>query len=441
MRIPVYAAVVVGLVAVSLAGGDTPPPAAAPTVEELLARLGHQDFRVREAAQRALAALGVEALPALRQAYKTRTDPEVRRRLDALIPPLETAVRVAPKLVTLAVTNRPVRETINELAKQTGYKIDLGNGAQENQVFTFRFDKVPFWKALDEVSRAAGLVLQRSYNNNLNLQFQDSYAPFVCHSGMFRLTAQRFSYSRNIDFSSLPKNQLTTGQRNENLNCSLSVTVEPRMQLLDLGQVKLTEAYDEDRKAMIPAGEGVAGVTGRHTYYYHRSEGNYTMQTDVALVNPSPRSRTVKVLKGILPVTLLVEKKPQVLVDDILKAKGKKAKVGGTELAVQDVTEEQQAGRGKVFRVSIYVQEEGQGRVTNYWYHSFPERVELEDAKGNKYFRNGASWGTQGNGLHGSFNFSTNNNVQIGPPAKFTYYTWVTMQHQVNFEFKDLPLP
>ena len=32
-------------------------------------------------------------------------------------------------------------------------------------------------------------------------------------------------------------------------------------------------------------------------------------------------------------------------------------------------------------------------------------------------------------------------NVKAGPPARFVYQSWTTMQHQLTFEFKDLPLP
>jgi hypothetical protein len=43
--------------------------------------------------------------------------------------------------------------------------------------------------------------------------------------------------------------------------------------------------------------------------------------------------------------------------------------------------------------------------------------------------------------VQGTFNFGDGGNAQLGKPAKLTYYGWVTMQHQVEFEFKDLPLP
>ena len=32
-------------------------------------------------------------------------------------------------------------------------------------------------------------------------------------------------------------------------------------------------------------------------------------------------------------------------------------------------------------------------------------------------------------------------NDKLGKPAKLVYYGWVTSQHQIEFQFADLPLP
>ena len=32
-------------------------------------------------------------------------------------------------------------------------------------------------------------------------------------------------------------------------------------------------------------------------------------------------------------------------------------------------------------------------------------------------------------------------NAKVGQPAKLVYYAWVLMEHEVAFEFKNLPLP
>src|SRR5213078_4088462 len=67
------------------------PPA---IIEKLVEQLGDRDFHKRDQAARQLETLGPRALPELRKA-RVNADPEVRRRLDDLIPALETSAVIA----------------------------------------------------------------------------------------------------------------------------------------------------------------------------------------------------------------------------------------------------------------------------------------------------------------------------------------------------------
>ena len=79
-------------------------------------------------------------------------DVEVRKRVSESVPILETAALVAPKLVSLKGEKKSARHWFDELSKQTGYKIDLWNDNPKD-VFTFDLEKVPFWKAVDEIGK------------------------------------------------------------------------------------------------------------------------------------------------------------------------------------------------------------------------------------------------------------------------------------------------
>src|SRR5262249_20762331 len=103
------------LVTALWAGEPTRAVAPAPTVEQWIERLGSPDYRQRGEASRALAALGVPALPALRKALP-HPDPEVRRRLEELVGTLEAKAAMAPKLVSLRIVNRPLKEVLAELS-------------------------------------------------------------------------------------------------------------------------------------------------------------------------------------------------------------------------------------------------------------------------------------------------------------------------------------
>src|SRR5689334_14790223 len=115
------------LIASFLILGSTPlllaaDAAADKSAAQWIEQLGDRNFKVRQEAVKAIEALGPAALPALRQA-KNHKDPDVRRRIEQWIPEFETAAVVLPKEVTLKLTNQPLRKAIEELARQTGYKI------------------------------------------------------------------------------------------------------------------------------------------------------------------------------------------------------------------------------------------------------------------------------------------------------------------------------
>jgi len=97
-------AALLGLALVGSVWADSSAKKAGPSVEQLIEQMGNKDFQVRDKASKALAALGKEALPELLKG-RGNPDPEIRRRLDELIPPLERAVALSPKLVTLHMTN------------------------------------------------------------------------------------------------------------------------------------------------------------------------------------------------------------------------------------------------------------------------------------------------------------------------------------------------
>jgi len=286
-----------------------------PTVEQFIEQLASKDFQVREQASKALSALGKESLPAL-QKGRSHPDPEVRRRLDELIPPLERAVTLSPKRITLHMTNKPVHDILNELGKQTGYKIltwpeAQPNGVKDKVVYTIHFDKLPFWQALDKVCEATGMTLQQGYwgDDAMRVYRQEAYVPFGCYNGPFKITATGFNYGRNNNFGQLPKNPGQQPQQgNEYLNVSLQITTEPRLPILKTGQVKLSVAEDDEGHSMIPKNDNPNNNMSNRVYYgWWRG---YIQQVQAPLVWSSKSSRTVKMLKGLIPVTLLADQKP-----------------------------------------------------------------------------------------------------------------------------------
>src|SRR5262245_34548601 len=85
--------------------GDTPGV----PIEDLIAKLGDKNFRIRQAAGKALEERGEEALPVLRQALGN-DDEEIRRRVEVLTQKIERSVLLTPKRVSISMKDRPIDE-------------------------------------------------------------------------------------------------------------------------------------------------------------------------------------------------------------------------------------------------------------------------------------------------------------------------------------------
>ena len=134
------------------------PAANGPAAEKLVEQLGDRDFQIRETAAKALEALGPAALPALKKA-QSHADPEVRRRVNAMIPGIERAAALAPKRINLVFKDKKIKDILAALSKESGYKITLNNDQGRNQVYSFTFANTPFWEAFDKVCSTGGLTM------------------------------------------------------------------------------------------------------------------------------------------------------------------------------------------------------------------------------------------------------------------------------------------
>jgi hypothetical protein len=443
--IPLVAVCWIALAVASRAEAPQAKPAPGLAVEQLVRQLGDNDYHKRDEASRALQAAGARALPALRLAIHD-PDAEVRRRVNDLIPALETAVLLAPKRVTFKTVNKPIKDAFDELIRQTGYQIEY-NVNDPRQLYSFNFQDTPFWDAVEKISRATGLVIQQGYgDDHIRLYQQNAYAPYVHTEGAFRFTATGFNQYRNIDFSLAGKGAAPVN-RNESLTLQFSVCIEPKMALLGVGEVHLEAAYDNEKNSMLvpPVNNndflnGNMFMGGRWTSgRYGNGNRMFSMQTQVNLLRSSENATAVKVVRGTVPIMLLVSQKPVVVADKILAAKGKKATIGRTHFEIEDVTETP----GKQYQIKMVVNEDLKDNPNDYsWMNSLAQRIELRDEKGGKMQIMGSQWNNSAaNHVDMTLTFGTAGGAKPEAPTKLVYQSWTTEQHVIPFEFKDLPLP
>lgn len=414
-----------------------------PSVPRLVEQLGDADYRQRDLASRLLRELGPDALPELRAA-REHAEPEVRRRLDEIVPALEADALLAPKVVTLDVRNRPIAQVFQEITRQTGYKVEVF-GAAPQQAGTFHFDRVPFWQALEQVAGAGGLVYWPYFGDEaVHLQTQapgqESYAPYVCYDGCFRLVASGFSHSRTVNFATRPKAPAPL-HRTDSLSFSFSICAEPKLPLLGAGEPHLEAAYDNENNSLVPPPGGGDGQVMHHTVMrYGNGFRVYNQEMQVPLARPSERATRVKLIRGTVPLTVLVSQKPEVVTDQLMSAKGKKFKVGDTSFAVTNVA----STPNNQYHLGLTVTNEARDATDNdyTWVNSLHARLEVLDEKGHKYQNFGSSWGGgSGRQVQMEFTYGQPGNQKLPPPKTLVFQDWRTMQTQARFTFKDLPLP
>jgi hypothetical protein len=124
-------------------------------------RSGQTPLRKRRtSASHELETIGESALPALRQATKS-PDLETSRRATELVRLLEervvTAKILAPKRLRLQLKDVPVLDAVEQLEKESGYKIQV-QGKPDDRKITLDTGETTFWQALDQLCVRAELV-------------------------------------------------------------------------------------------------------------------------------------------------------------------------------------------------------------------------------------------------------------------------------------------
>jgi hypothetical protein len=424
----------------ALADSVQPPNASAPIVtttlkpqeiDSYIKQLGDKQYQKRNQAKDVLEQLGPLVLPHLKSALKSSEDPEIKRQLQSMIPGLEQNQVLTPTRITLTCKDKPLKDVVKEIEKQTGYKIEVAgatNGKTDPSV-SLAWDKVSFWDALRGLSEECGLMFQDGWygpdNMTIRLMPGETSQQFTHLDGPFRVTASGFYYNRSLTFTNRAKGAVAESQQTaESLQVNMNIIVEPKMPLLSVKQPIITEATDESGQSlMLP-------INPQRQGYYQQGYRSYMHQVTGQL-KPLASSRKLASLKGTIPVTLVAQTKPKITIDKIKEAKGKTFKEGTATIHIEDdTTNNGQPG------LKMTISENIPNAQNDYtWMNSIQQRLEVFDENGTKLQNYGGSWSMNGNNtIAGTFHFS-------GVPAKLVYYEWITLSCQVPFAFSDLPLP
>lgn len=270
------------------------------SVQELLGKLGHAKFAVRDQAMRDLEELGPAALGALRKAAQS-SDAEIRYRAELLVRKAEeqqvVAAVLAPKRLRLQVKDASPQEAITALARQSGYPILLVGDVSTLAARKITLDTgdTTFWEALDQLTAQVGLVEitapQYTTNGGFGLKQQPGKGPkggkgkgvvgpgqgsSVPPSGIFlqvgKANTLSTSYVGSVRVRLLRATALGKGET----ELVLEISAEPRLQDFGYGgrPVMVSARDDQGQKRV---GAQVVPDVG--------VQGNYPMPGNVVVVN------------------------------------------------------------------------------------------------------------------------------------------------------------
>jgi hypothetical protein len=443
-----------GLVAWVLLGGGADP-------SELVRRLGSGPAAEREAAARQLEEIGAGALPLLRLARDVG-QPEVRDRADALIDRIEGRLLTRPTPITLDFRDRPLPEVIAAINAQGAATLELFPEDPERwrrrTVTVQEPEPVPFWTALDRVCRAA--QLQRKFPPGGRTQERppvirlvagdDDVSSPLSDSGPFRTRLIVLSRQHDILLDQNPRLPISPLARVsqgridiEQFTLRMELTAEPRMSLATTGEPRLLEAIDDRGRSLVLPRDAPRDATKEFQARFN------TAWARVALQDPGRRSRSIRRLRGVVPVAV-VARKADPLDVPLAEAEGRTFRDGSLSATVRGLTI--QPGRPMSLRLLLR-DEGGRGEV-------LPERV-----RRNSDFFSSDFWQVRGQALvdvvdarggempvFAQLDSMGQDEVQVtiripessagGPvPARLRCYRLVQAATEVTFEFADIPLP
>jgi hypothetical protein len=420
---------------------------------QLIQRLADREWDVRDAAEREILAMGLQAVPLLRWAAASE-DPEVRRRAMRLLPGMEHALLVRPRRYSFSVVDQPFAKVIEALRTQTGYKIESNLGFISNppgpdgkvppgeRKFTYHFKEASWWQILDTLSNDVPIQPPGHYGDDIVRLYRGNAVgtpPYVGYDGGFRYVPTAIQINRSVDLSLNPDNPAV---RSESLLLNMTLYAEPHMPFLGVDQPRLELARDDRKGSMLPTPsidelEGGNGFGGRVVTrrYYGGGNKQPSVQVSIPLSAGAVGAKRLELLRGVVPVSLLVEQRPVVVTEEITKAKDLKKEVEGVEFHIREV----KTMPNNQFQVQFSITNKANPSDYNF-INTIYQRVELYDDKGVKFQNYGSSWGGGGPTVNLTLTFG-NFNGKIGTPAKFIFHHWVTRTHEVAFELKDLPLP
>ena len=409
-------------------------PLQAPKAQQLIEQLGSKDYKEREKASKDLATEGEAALPFLKAALLTTEGPEVQRRLEVLIDTLNSELAFRPTLVSIDSKNRSAKAIVKDLCKQAGYTFQ--ESGQTDKKITLKLSNVPFWEATHAINLATGFSFATSDDDKktISVYNDDNLSPYQYVNGPFRFTASNINSNRSFQLSNIPKAGRTSNQ--EYMNMSVSIQAEPKLGIVGIGSVTILKAVDDKGTELTDSESNPVelGIGRAQVPIGYRS---LTQSCNMGFNRGSREATTIREFRAKVAVAILIEERPEFIVENILDAKKKKFSGINFDLEVIDATE---AMGVATLKVKLQKRDANPNNDPS-WYYSVNQRLVMIDDKGGKMIGSINEQNQNGSTVTMQFNFAPSPGKKAGKPSKLILNEWIAESREIEFKFKDIPIP
>ncbi len=401
-------------------------------VNALVGQLDARQLTERDAAERKLAELGLQALPLL-PSIGDDTSPEAAKRLTRLRRDMmrdQALAAAEPARITLRGEKLPLQDVLKAFAEQTGNRVvdhreAFGQRVVPTQVAA-DFDKEPFWQALDRVLDQAGLTVY-GYAGEPGVFLinqpagSGSRAKRASYDGIFRLEPVRFESQRDL--------------RNEQLGALrffLEVSWEPRLQPFSLLQ------RSADVEAVGSGGEVIAPASPQAELESLVRRGFSTAELEIPFQLPPRSIDKVASLKGKI-VALVPGPLEEFRFEELPQGRRPKAiekRKADTVVSLESVTT-----NNDIWQANVRIRFEAPATaLESYRGWMLDNEVYFEDAEGQRIAAGGLEQSLQTRdeiGINYLFD------LPDGPGGMtFVYRTpLIVLELPLEYEFRDLKLP
>lgn len=335
--------------------------------------LGSQNPSVRAAAMKQLSVAGDAADPAIKTALNGWTTPQTRQDMRDVLNKIAQDDTVRGPLVSLKLTNAPLRRILKRLCAQVGFSaqfVDLHLPIDLRRL-TINVQRQPFWKVIERIGRLTGVSPggNDAWGGIFTFYRPGAFVPStpVYEHGALLLTGQRSSVTQTVNFDAAPGDR---GVGGFSLNIQ-GFWAPGNSQIVKLGPVKFSRAVDNQGRSLLASNTASVMVPFSAT--------NYEFSFGPDLLWPPADSVAIHYLQGELPITLAVA--PHIRQVGALS--GGKASIRGTGVRITigkptGVIEDPSNPRHDICTITISVQTGGNGTgspVSNCFMQSLPQDV------------------------------------------------------------------